>query len=53
VLKLVEGIENVVGGRTVGDLFGEVPIALGTTFPTSTRFRPLCVSRDRELLRGE
>jgi thioredoxin reductase (NADPH) len=36
-IKLVDGIENVVGGRNVGDLFGEVPIALGTTFPFGFR----------------
>jgi len=36
-IKLVDGIENVVGGRKVGDLFGEVPIALGTTFPFGFR----------------
>jgi thioredoxin reductase (NADPH) len=33
----VDGIERVVGGRGVGDLFGEVPIALGTTFPFGFR----------------
>ena len=33
----VDGIERVVGGRKVGDLFGEVPIALGTTFPFGFR----------------
>ncbi|MGD9571702.1 MAG: FAD-dependent oxidoreductase [Thermoleophilia bacterium] len=32
-----EGVEKVVGGRAAGDLIGEVPIALGTTFPFSFR----------------
>ena len=36
-VALVDGIERVVGGRAVGDLFGEVPIALGTTFPFGFR----------------
>ena len=31
-VKLVDGIPRVVGERQVGDLFGEVPIALGTGF---------------------
>jgi thioredoxin reductase (NADPH) len=33
----VDGIERVVGGRGVGELVGEVPIALGTTFPFGFR----------------
>ena len=32
-VKLVDGIERVVGERRPGDVFGEVPIALGTVFP--------------------
>jgi thioredoxin reductase (NADPH) len=32
-----DGIERVVGGRRAGDLIGEVPIALGTTFPFGFR----------------
>jgi thioredoxin reductase (NADPH) len=36
-VTLVDGIERVVGGRVVGDLVGEVPIALGTTFPFGFR----------------
>jgi thioredoxin reductase (NADPH) len=36
-VALVDGIERVVGGRGVGDLVGEVPIALGTTFPFGFR----------------
>ncbi len=33
----VDGVERIVGGRCVGDLVGEVPIALGTTFPFGFR----------------
>ncbi len=33
----VDGIERVVGARDVGDLVGEVPIVLGTTFPFGFR----------------
>ena len=36
-VKLVDGIPRVVGERGVGDLFGEVPIALGTVFPVGFR----------------
>ena len=36
-VKLVDGIERVVGERNPGDLFGEVPIALGTVFPVGFR----------------
>ena len=36
-IGFVDGIERVFGGRRVGDLIGEVPIALGTTFPMSFR----------------
>ena len=32
-----DGIPRVVGGRGVGELFGEVPIALATTFPFGFR----------------
>ncbi len=34
---LVDGIATVVGGRKAGELFGEVPIALGTPFPLGFR----------------
>ena len=36
-VKLVDGIPRVVGERAVGDIFGEVPIALGTFFPVGFR----------------
>ncbi len=32
-VKLVDGIDRVVGERRPGDIFGEVPITLGTVFP--------------------
>lgn len=32
-----DGVERVVGGRRAGDLIGEVPMALGTTFPFGFR----------------
>src|SRR5436190_15700555 len=36
-VKRVDGIERVVGQRHPGDVFGEVPIALGTVFPVGFR----------------
>ena len=36
-VKLVDGIERVVGTRQPGDVFGEVPIALGAVFPVGFR----------------
>jgi thioredoxin reductase (NADPH) len=36
-VKLVDGVENVVGQRQEGDIFGEVPIVLGTVFPVGFR----------------
>jgi thioredoxin reductase (NADPH) len=36
-VKLVDGIERVVGVRRPGDVFGEMPIALGTVFPVGFR----------------
>ena len=36
-IKLVDGVERVVGVRHPGDIFGEVPIALGTVFPVGFR----------------
>jgi thioredoxin reductase (NADPH) len=35
--RLVDGIERVLGERLPGDVFGEVPIVLGTVFPVSFR----------------
>jgi thioredoxin reductase (NADPH) len=36
-VKSVDGIDRVVGAREPGDLFGEVPITLGTVFPVGFR----------------
>ena len=36
-VKLVDGIDRVLGSRAPGDLFGEVPITLGTVFPVGFR----------------
>jgi thioredoxin reductase (NADPH) len=36
-VKLVDGVERVVGEREAGDIFGEVPITLGTVFPVGFR----------------
>jgi thioredoxin reductase (NADPH) len=36
-VKLVDGVERVVGVRNPGDVFGEVPIVLGTLFPVGFR----------------
>ena len=36
-VKLVDGIDRAVGERLPGDIFGEVPIALGTVFPVGFR----------------
>jgi thioredoxin reductase (NADPH) len=36
-VKLVDGIERIVGERRPGDIFGEVPITLGTVFPVGFR----------------
>ena len=35
--KVVDGIERVLGERHAGDIFGEVPITLGTVFPVGFR----------------
>src|SRR5262245_17329206 len=37
VIKLVDGIERLVGSRDPGEVFGEVPIVLGTVFPVGFR----------------
>ena len=36
-VKAVDGVERVVGERHPGEIFGEVPIALGTVFPVGFR----------------
>jgi len=36
-VQSVDGIERVVGSREPGDIFGEVPITLGTVFPVGFR----------------
>src|ERR687887_1969522 len=36
-VKLVDGIDRVVGERQPGDIFGEVPITFGTKFPVGFR----------------
>src|SRR3954469_7563890 len=36
-VKRVDGIERVVGARQPGEVFGEVPLALGTVFPVGFR----------------
>jgi thioredoxin reductase (NADPH) len=36
-VKTVDGVEKVVGERLPGDVFGEVPIALGSPFPVGFR----------------
>src|SRR5262245_55122520 len=36
-VKSDDGIERVVGERQPGDIFGEVPITLGTVFPVGFR----------------
>jgi thioredoxin reductase (NADPH) len=36
-VQLVDGIERIVGRREPGEIFGEVPITLGTVFPVGFR----------------
>jgi thioredoxin reductase (NADPH) len=36
-IRRVDGIERVVGGRGVGEVFGEVPLTLATVFPLGFR----------------
>ncbi len=36
-IRVVDGIERPLGERLVGDIFGEVPIVLGTVFPVGFR----------------
>jgi len=42
-VKMTDGIERVVGRRLPGEIFGEVPITLGTVFPVG--FRAAVTSR--------
>jgi thioredoxin reductase (NADPH) len=42
-VKLTDGIERIVGQRLPGDVFGEVPVTLGSVFPVG--FRAAEVSR--------
>jgi thioredoxin reductase (NADPH) len=37
VVRVIDGIERVIGERRPGDVFGEVPITLGTGFPGAYR----------------
>jgi thioredoxin reductase (NADPH) len=37
VVKLVDGVERIVGERLTGDVIGEVPMVLGTVFPVGFR----------------
>src|ERR1700735_4947857 len=37
VTKAIDGVERVVGRRAPGELFGEVPLVLGTPFPAAMR----------------
>jgi thioredoxin reductase (NADPH) len=37
VVKLVDGIERTLGWRVPGNIFGEVPLTLGTPFPGAYR----------------
>ena len=36
-VRVVDGVERVLGNRDPGDVFGEVPIVLGTVFPVGFR----------------
>ena len=36
-VSIVDGVERVVGARQPGEVFGEVPITLGTVFPVGFR----------------
>jgi thioredoxin reductase (NADPH) len=36
-VRMVDGVERVLGNRDPGDVFGEVPIVLGTVFPVGFR----------------
>ena len=36
-VRVVDGVERILGHREPGDIFGEVPIALGSVFPVGFR----------------
>lgn len=37
VVRVIDGVERVIGERLAGDIFGEVPLTLGTGFPGAYR----------------
>ncbi|HEV8022225.1 MAG TPA: FAD-dependent oxidoreductase [Candidatus Lustribacter sp.] len=37
VTKAIDGVERIVGRRVAGEIFGEVPLVLGTPFPAAMR----------------
>jgi len=41
-VKRVDGVDKVVGERRPGDIFGEVPVTLGTVFPAGFRAAEPC-----------
>src|SRR6478672_13266750 len=41
-VKRVDGSDRVVGERRPGDIFGEVPVTLGTVFPAGFRAAEPC-----------
>jgi thioredoxin reductase (NADPH) len=47
VVQSVDGIDRVVGRRDPGDIFGEVPITLGTVFPSRSALRAVARDADR------
>jgi thioredoxin reductase (NADPH) len=54
-VKSVDGVARVVGERLPGDIFGEVPIVLGTVFPSASGRRSgrgSCASSRRVPRRG-
>ena len=55
VVKHIDGIERVLGERLPGTIFGEVPITLGTPFPSGFRAAAAVARHARRgtgLLRG-
>jgi thioredoxin reductase (NADPH) len=53
VVKVVDGVERRLGWRVPGNIFGEVPIALGTPFPGGYRaFEPSRHPRRRASIRS-